>query len=400
MYSQIPRFLPIDTPAFLYDEARMARRLGLLAEVGRLSGAKVLYSIKALPLGEILDFILPRVDGFSVSSLFEAELATEIVRRASRGASLHLTTPGLRVGEIDAIAGTCDYLSFNSLEQARRFAPRIGERASLGFRVNPGRSFLHDPRYDPCRPYSKLGVPLGELAAALAEDKALATRIEGLHFHTLFESRSVSPLRETLALLDRALGPVLDRLRWLNLGGGYLLEREEDAQALAEVILSLKRGRELEVFFEPGKGVVGQAGALLTGVVDCFERDGKAVAVLDTGVHHLPEVFEYQKSPVLAGHNPEGGHACLLVGSTCLAGDVFGEYRFDRPVRVGDVMLFENVGAYALVKASRFNGYDLPAVYAVGEDGLPRLVKRYGYADYRRLWLADDAPLAGNGRGI
>ncbi|BBL75872.1 carboxynorspermidine decarboxylase [Methylomagnum ishizawai] len=401
MQDQIPHFIPEYTPAFVYDESRIARQLALLAEVRRRSGARLLYSVKALPWEAILDAVLPGVDGFSASSLFEARWAAEFAHSAPRRVGLHITTPGFRAGDIDGIAAVCDYLSFNSLEQCRRFLPGLPARVSPGIRVNPGLSFLDDPRYDPCRPYSKLGVPLAELAAALAGEPGIATRIEGLHFHTLFESASFAPLRETLARLEQGLGPRLDGLRWINLGGGYLLETGQDVRDLAGVVLDFKRRHDLDVFFEPGKAVVGRAGSLATRVIDRFERGGKAVAVLDTGVHHLPEVFEYQKAPALREHRPDGGHACLLVGCTCLAGDVFGEYRFDRPLQVGDALLFENVGAYALVKASRFNGYDLPALYLRGADGSPRLAKRYGYEDYRRLWAAAEAaPLDGSGPDI
>jgi carboxynorspermidine decarboxylase len=395
----IKRRLP-RTPAFLCDESRILHRLGLLAAIRERSGARILYSIKALPFGGVLEWVRPWVDGFSASSLFEARLASEVLRHSSSGASrqgsLHITTPGLRADEIGELAMLCDYIGFNSLEQGRRLLPRIDSQASAGFRVNPRLSFLDDRRYDPCRPFSKLGVPVDDLAAALAVDAALAARLDGLHFHTLFESRSFGPLRETLAHIERVLGGAMDGLRWINLGGGYLVETEAEARELAEVILSLKRRRAVEVFFEPGKAIVGKAGFLVASVIDRFERDGKSIAVLDTGVHHLPEVFEYQKSPALAEHCPEGAFECLLVGCTCLAGDVFGEYRFDAPVAVGDRLVFENVGAYSLIKASRFNGYDLPTIYALRKDGRIEAVKHFGYEDYRKQWTADVSPLAGD----
>jgi carboxynorspermidine decarboxylase len=399
----IKRRLP-RTPVFLYDESRILRQLGLLAAIREQSGARILYSIKALPFTGVLDLVRPRVDGFSASSLFEARLASEVLRRpasgTSRRGSLHITTPGLRADEIGELARLCDCISFNSLEQGRRLLPRIEGRTSLGFRVNPRLSFLDDRRYDPCRPFSKLGVPIDDLAAALAADTALAARIDGLHFHTLFESRSFDPLRETLARIENSLGGVMDGLRWINLGGGYLVETEAEARELAGVIRDVKRRRAVEVFFEPGKAIVGQAGFLVASVIDRFERDGKAIAVLDTGVHHLPEVFEYQKPPMLAEHRPEGAFECLLAGCTCLAGDVLGEYRFDAPLSVGDRLVFENVGAYSLIKASRFNGYDLPTIYALRRNGRIEVVKHFGYEDYREQWTADVSPIAGDESGV
>lgn len=384
----IPTLCP-ETPALVFSESVILRQLALLSSIRESSGCRILYSIKALPFAGLLDLILPAVDGFSASSLFEARLASEAFQRGGKSGSLHITTPGLRQTEIPELAGLCDAISFNSLEQFQRLHPALEGRASAGIRVNPQLSFLADPRYDPCRPFSKLGVPIGDLTAALGADVRLADQLEGIHFHTLFESRSFEPLRATLANIETALGRHMDRLRWINLGGGYLLESEQAAETLAGIIRDLRERRGVDVYFEPGKSVVGQAGTLVASVIDQFERDGKTIAVLDTGVHHLPEVFEYQKSPQVTGHDPEGRFEYLLVGCTCLAGDVFGEYRFERPLNLGDRVAFENVGAYALVKASRFNGYDLPSIYLQGMDGQAKLVKRFGYEDYQRFWAAD-----------
>lgn len=370
-----------DTPAFLYDEASLRYTLDLLGNVRERSGAKILYSVKAQPFAGLLRFLRPRLDGFAVSSLFEARLAA-----TAGNLPLHITTPGLRVEDIGEIAEICACVSFNSLEQCRRLLPQVEGRVSVGLRVNPGLSFLADRRYDPCRPHSKLGIPLHELAAALAEDEAWATRIEGLHFHTLFESRCFEPLRATLEGIEAALGPRLDRLRWLNLGGGYWFENGSQVEPLIRLLRDWKRRHPQEIYLEPGKALAGPAGTLVTSVIDRFERDGVSVAVLDSGVQHLPEVFEYQKPPHLRQHCPDGVFEYLLAGCSCLAGDLFGTYRLRQPLGVGDRLEFAAVGAYAPVKASRFNGHDLPSLWLRREDGSLECMKRHGYAEYLRQW--------------
>jgi carboxynorspermidine decarboxylase len=379
----------LETPAFIYDEALILQKLALLAQVREDADVRVLYSVKALPCLPLLARMSPHVDGYSVSSLFEARLAAEALAAAGlrKTRRLHITTPGLRAEELPELADLCDAISFNSLEQCQRLAPLAGAGPSLGIRVNPDRSFLADVRYDPCRPRSKLGVPLPDLQAAL--DRTGRVRIPplaGLHFHTVFESRSLDPLRDTLAIIEAALGPSLSRLDWLNLGGGYLFDDTGLAAELAAIVGRLRQCYGLEVYIEPGKAIVGEAGTLLARVIDCFEREGMAIAVLDSGVHHLPEVFEYQKPPQVAEHCPEGDFPCLLVGNSCLAGDVFGEYRFESPLKLGDPIRFTGVGAYAMVKASRFNGHDLPALYLQEPGGAVSLMKRYGYEDYHGYW--------------
>lgn len=393
--SQTPCQAAPTTPAFVYSAARMQERLALFERVRDRSGAQLLYSVKAQPFAGILDLIAPSVVGFSVSSLFEARLAAEVLQ-ASHGqhGSLHLTTPGLRAADIEELGRLCTAISFNSLEQCYRFLPRLDPALAAGIRVNPGLSVVADVRYDPCRPHSKLGVPLESLRTALVEDGALAARITGLHFHTQFGISDATPLRATLRKVATALGGQLDALRWINLGGGFSPRDEADAEALGAVIHAFRERHPLAVWLEPGNAIVGPAGSLVSTVVDRFEREGKAIAVLDTGVQHLPEVFEYQKTPTLREHRPNGAYSCLLVGGTCLAGDVFGEYRFERPLAVGDRVSFENVGAYSLVKASRFNGHDLPALYLRECDGGLRLLKAFGYADFHRQWATAGMALA------
>lgn len=388
-----------ETPAFVYDEARIIHTLDLLDRLRETSGLRVLYSIKAFPFAGALRLIQPRVDGFSVSSLFEARLASEIVETSGhppQKSSLHITTPGLRTSEIEEVAAHCDFISFNSLEQFERLGPCVAGRASIGLRVNPQLSFLADGRYDPCRPHSKLGIPVDNLASILDRNQSLMSRIAGLHFHTSFESRSFAPLKSTLDRIENVLGGFMNRLEWINLGGGYLFENGDDLNELSELVAALKRRRDVEIYFEPGKAVVGRAGYLVASVVDRFERGGKFIAVLDTGVNHLPEIFEYQKVPPVAEHRPDGAFECLLVGSTCLAGDVFGEYRFREPLRVGDRVVFPDVGAYSLIKANRFNGYDLPAIFASDRYGRVKAMKRFGYEDYRTQWMASEPDLAAN----
>ena len=398
MLRDSPDFATLPTPAFVYDEAAIRRKLDLLAGVRELSGARILYSIKALPFAGVLELARPWVDGFSASSLFEARLAREVMDcGVNPAASLHITTPGLRAEEMAELAGLCSHISYNSLEQFRRLQPMVEGQVSAGIRVNPGLSFVDDRRYDPCRPHSKLGVPVESLAEALTKEPGLARRIEGLHFHSLFEAQGAGPLRATLERIEAVLDPWLGKMRWLNLGGGHGADSAGEAQELAAAIGKVKSRHGVDICIEPGNGIVGRAGYLVASVIDRFERDGRAIAVLDTGVQHLPEVFEYQKPPLLAEHRPDGAHEVLLAGCTCLAGDLFGEYRVEAPLELGDKLVFRHVGAYSVIKASRFNGYDLPAIHALGADGRIRLRKSYGYEDYRRQWTADAPSLAGDG---
>lgn len=368
------------SPAFVLDADEIINTLKVLNTLRHRCGCKVLYSIKSLPLSSVLEIAKPFVDGFSVSSLFEARLADEIL--AGQGV-IHLTTPGIRQDEWDNMARLLTHISFNSLTQYQRFAFATQAQTSIGLRVNPKLSFVNDDRFDACRQYSKLGVGIDDLWQSSCLDQ-----VQGLHIHNVFSATDFTPLIKTIEKLRSYFGKNLAQLDWLNLGGGYLFNQIKGNRPFIELVNKLKNDFDLDIYIEPGKAVVGHAGYLVSTVIDSFVSDNKTVAILDTSVNHNPEVFEYQRQPEVHEHDPKGRYSIILAGCTCLAGDVFGEYRFSKPLAVGDKVIFKNVGAYSLIKANRFNGYNLPDIY-MARDLLVKKLKYYTYQDYRQQWLAD-----------
>lgn len=254
------------------------------------------------------------------------------------------------------------------------------KQVAQGLRINPKLSFVPDKRFDPCRLYSKLGVDINTIEA---QD---IVGLSGLHIHTVFSQYDYGALLQTLDKLQQQLGRYFKQLQWLNLGGGYLFKNINDHQDFIQLIRTLRQEYALEIYIEPGKAVIGDAVSLVATVIDCFVSDGKVIAVLDTSVNHNPEVFEYQRQPEILESHEQGTYQVMLVGSTCLAGDVFGEYTFLHVVKIGDTISFPKVGAYTLVKANRFNGYNYPDIYSL-DAGVLNCLKRYDYADYREHWL-------------
>jgi carboxynorspermidine decarboxylase len=371
------------SPAFVVDETEIRKALKKLATLREQSACKVLYSIKSLPLSAVLELAKPDVDGFSVSSLFEARLADEVL--AGQG-SIHLTTPGIRPDEVDDLVSLCSHISCNSISQFRQvasIAENQASQASIGLRINPKLSFTEDERYDPCRKYSKLGADISDVL-----NSDMANKNRGLHFHTVFSALDYAPLIQTLDKLRHLMGKQIAHLDWLNLGGGYLFDQIAEDSGFIEQVTQLKQEFDVDVIIEPGNAIVGKSGYLLATVLDCFNSDGKVLAILDTSVNHNPQVFEYQRQPELAEHDSGGIYPVILAGSTCLAGDIFGEYRLNQPLSIGDKLVFKNLGAYSLVKANRFNGYNLPDVYTTNGEQIS-LIKQHTYHDYRRQWMGD-----------
>jgi carboxynorspermidine decarboxylase len=372
----------VETPALVMDERVIGGVLDAAEGLRERCGCRILYTLKPFFGPFVLELMKGRVDGFSASSPFEARLARSVLGDAG---TVHVTSPGLRAGEMDELGTLCDFVAFNSLPQFRRLAPALGEGPKAGLRVNPQLSLVDDARYDPCRPHSKLGVPLDQLRKVLRGQPALIEGIHGLHLHSNCDDGDFTPLLMTARHVERRLRDWLPRMRWINLGGGYLIDRSTRPGPLAEAVGCLASRHAVDVYIEPGAAFVREAGYLVSEVIDLFRSGGKTVAVLDTTVNHAPEVFEYQFEPDVAGHDDDGEHEYLLAGSSCLAGDVFGEYGFDEPLRVGSRVILPSMGAYSFVKAHMFNGINLPTLYSVTADDALVCRRRFTYHDFASL---------------
>ena len=371
----------VKTPALVYDQLRLEALLGRGLAAKKVAGVKVLYAVKAAALPQVLECFSPYLDGFSVSSPFEARL----VKNLFPGTETHFTSPGVRPSDISALRTYCDYISFNSRTQVERHGEALTNAASLGVRVNTGISNVPDPRYDPCRLGSKLGVPISELRELLTMSPV---GLDGLHIHTNSDSTDFGELLDNVQVLCDAL-PEPYVLKWVNLGGGYLLE-DTPLEPLAKAVAHVKVRFGAQVYVEPGAGLVRAAGYLVGSVLDTFEVDGKRIAVLDTTVNHMPEVLEFDYQPHVVGQLDDGPFEYVLAGSTCLSGDIFGTYKFPVALEVGQRIVFEEAGAYSLAKAHRFNGVNLPEVGILDHDGRYRVVKTFNYEDFVSYWKTND----------
>ena len=386
--SPISRLLESDelrTPCFVYDESTLLALLDRVRLVQTATDVRVLYTLKPFSYLDALRLMSPSLAGFAASSLFEARLAREAL--GARG-SVHLTSPGLRSGDVPEIVEICDYISFNSLSQWARHADEACRSASCGLRINPKLSVVPDFRYDPCRLHSKLGVPIDDLVHVFERAPETLANIKGVHFHTNCDSTEFSDLLATAQLVDAKLGCLVSSLDWINLGGGYLFEQGQSYNGLIDAVALFKSKYGLDVFIEPGAALIREAGFIVSSVVDLFDSDDKLIAVLDTTVNHMPEVLEYGFRPDVAGHSDAAPLSYILAGASCLAGDVFGEYSFDDPLAVGDRVVFENAGAYTLTKAHMFNGIDLPDIYAMTARGAIEIKHEFGYSAFAERWKA------------
>ena len=362
----------VGTPAFITDEKILDHDLIELRKVADAASCKLLYSPKANSLPNVLKLAAMCVDGFGCSSPFELEL---IERVCGPSTPRHLVSPLLTEEMLRMVGDQLDYLTFNSLSQWELLRKMVPAAVQAGIRVNPELSFIRDPRYDPCRLQSKLGVSVSKLARVVASDPASLRGLNGLHFHTNCDATDFASLLETARRIRDLIPRFLDSLDWINMGGGYLFNQSDDKSDFFHAVNIFRENFGLRVFIEPGAALVRRAGTIEATVHDLFESDGLLIAVLDTTVNHMAEVFEFQFEPDVLGHVDGGAHEYLLAGCTCLAGDIFGEYTFDTPLSIGSRVTFLNMGAYTISKAHRFNGVGLPALYARTMDGALNLIR-------------------------
>ena len=365
----------VHTPAWVIDEARILQQLNDLQH--RLIGTNtnLLFPLKAFTQRDMLKKMAPHLSGFAASSVFETRLAHSLIQDQQ---TLHFTSPGMRPDEEAFLVETADYLSGNSLGQLARLRDKPNPHASIGLRINPQQSFVEDPRYDPCGAHSKLGVPIDQLA----NHPQLARQIDGLHFHNHCESYNFRPLLQTVEHMIQTIPDLVDRVSWINLGGGYVYDEADDQSCFEQALELLQRPQQPQLFIEPGYGIVGDAACLISTVVDRFHNGQHDIAVLDTSVNHQPEILEYGYTPEIAEASPTGKHTTLLSGSTCLAGDAFGFHTFDQPLDIGSRITFLYAGAYSMVKAHTFNGLNLPTVYTIDATENLSCIQEHRYEDY------------------
>ncbi len=364
----------LPTPYYLIDEQLILNNLKIIQRIKELSGCKVLLAQKAFSSFYFYPLLKQYLDGTASSGLFEARLAYEHF-----GKEVHVFTPGFKDEEFDEILKYSDHLVFNSNSQLKRFKQRaLAAKKTIGIRINPEVSTqTGSSMYDPCSPTSRMGIKIADI------DEHLLSGVSGFHFHTLCQ-QNADALEATLKEVEHKFGKYFSQLKWINFGGGHHLTRANyDIGKLVRLIQYYKQTYKLDVYLEPGEAVVLNAGFLVSKVLDVTKNDVE-IAILDASATcHMPDVLEAKFIPPVTTSDPTGKHVIRLSGATCLTGDDIGIYRFKEPLKVDDVIVFEDMALYTIVKNNTFNGIPLPSIYARKIDGKDVLVKSFTYNHFK-----------------
>lgn len=369
----------IPSPCYVIEESLLRRNLTLIKDVKERAGIEIIMALKAFAMWKVFPIVREYIPYATASSVYEARLVYEEL-----GTPAHTYSPAYTEADFPHLLKCSSHITFNSLSQFERFYPMViadDRRISCGLRINPEYSDVATDLYNPCAPGSRMGITSDKLPDQLPEG------VEGLHFHTLCES-SAQDMANTLQAVEQRFGRWLSQVRWLNMGGGHLMTRKGyDIDFLLRLLNEFKaKYPHLQIIMEPGSAFFWQTGFLRTTVVDLVENNGVETAVIDASFTcHMPDCLEMPYKPAVrhATDAVPGKPTYRIGGCSCLSGDFMGDWSFDRPLHIGDPLIFEDMIHYTTVKTTMFNGIQHPSLAILREDGTLDMLRAFTYEDYK-----------------
>ena len=371
-YNKVP------SPCYVMDEARFHNNLSVIRRVADESGAEIILAFKGFAAWGIFPVLTKYISGAAASSVDEARLCYEEMKSPA-----HTYSPVYKEIDFPSILKYSSHITFNSLNQFNKFSADVQkypEKRSLGIRINPEFSYINQGLYNPCSPGSRLGVVASDF------DKGIPDQIEGFHFHVLFESDSYS-LEKVLKVVETKFGKFFPQLKWINMGGGHLMTRNDyDIPHLIKILKNFHERTGLHVILEPGSAFAWETGELVSTVEDIVENQGIRTAILDVSfTAHMPDCLEMPYKPRIIGATDptEGKPVYRIGGNSCLSGDFMGDWSFDHELKPGDRIVFLDMIHYTMVKTTTFNGVHHPSIGLWTKDGNFKLIREFSYPDYR-----------------
>ena len=372
MHSNIP------SPCFVIEESKLLANLQLMQKVREEAGIDILVALKGMSFWHYFPLMKQYLSGACASSVNEARLIFE-----EMGVKAHTYAPAYEENDFEQLLQLSQTITFNSLNQWNKYKDKMLQHPEIhaGLRINPGYSEIETDIYNPAVPGSRLGIPLEQLPATLPEG------ISGLHFHVMCEQDSFV-LERVLKVVEEKFGHLLKQAQWLNMGGGHHITRADYKPEHLIALLNDFKSRypNLKIILEPGEAVGWRTGFLLATVLDVVESGGIKTAILDVSFSaHMPDTLEMPYKPIItgAGEPNEFAFNFRMGGSTCLAGDFYGDYSFPHELKPGDRIEFEDMIHYTMVKTTLFNGVRHPHIGKIDCDGKFTLLRSVGYEEYK-----------------
>ncbi|MDA3817227.1 MAG: carboxynorspermidine decarboxylase, partial [Prolixibacteraceae bacterium] len=193
---------------------------------------------------------------------------------------------------------------------------------------------------------------------------------------------------KTLQAFEQKFGKFFSQIKWVNMGGGHLMTHlDYDVEHLTSVLKSFRERTGLEVILEPGSAFAWETGYLVSTVQDIVENKGIKTAMLDVSfAAHMPDCLEMPYKPRILNsyfEPVEGKPTYRMGGDSCLSGDYVGFWSFDKELKVGDKVIFEDMIHYTMVKTTFFNGVEHPSIGIWNDLSGFRLLRKFTFEDYK-----------------
>ncbi len=367
-----------DTPLYVYSGSTIRQRFQQFDDAFHGCEHTICYSVKANSNLAILRLLAGWGAGFDVVSGGELQRATEASRKIK--SKIVFSGVGKLSREID-LALRSGILLFNvesadELELLAARAMHLRKAADFAVRVNPDVATETHPYISTGLHQHKFGVPWRD-AAALYRRGAEKRYLEpaGVSVHIGSQITDVTPFREAMervASLASSLRAEGQDIRFVDAGGGLGIQYEEDPRAsfatqakqYAKAVLEPLKGLGMHLLLEPGRAIVGPAGALLTRVIYRKRNNGKQFVVVDAAMNDLlrPSLYgAYHEVVPVVARKERATENVDVVGPVCETGDFLARDRELPTVEEGELLAILDTGAYGMSLASNYNSRPRPA---------------------------------------
>jgi carboxynorspermidine decarboxylase len=362
--------MTIATPYYLIDENKLLQNLKIIKHVRDVSGARSLLALKCFSAWCVFDLMRKYMDGTTSSSLYEARLGSE-----KFGKETHAYSVSYSKGELLKVKRYADTVIFNSITQLKQFYNDVRGK-KLGVRVNPKISYSHFDLADPARRCSRLGV----IDIRALQD--VLPLISGCMFHFNCENDDFKNFASNLDRIAKTYCGVLEKLEWVSLGGGISFTKKNyPLEKFCAKLRDFGRRFGVQVFLEPGEATVTQSTELVTTVLDIVRNECDSAIVDASAEAHMLDLLIYRLQAKIDNAG-KGKHTYTIAGRSCLAGDVFGTYKFRSRLKPGSIVRISDAGGYTMVKKNWFNGLAMPSIAVKRLSGAVELVKTFDYKDF------------------
>jgi len=371
------------TPVYVYDAAILERQLARMQKA--LSGMphRIMYACKALPNINVMRLIRAGGAGLDTVSIQEVELG---LHAGFKPEEILFTPNMVGFDEFVRAVELGVHINIDSIPMLEHFGHAYGGKVPVFLRINPHIMAGGNERISVGHIDSKFGISIHQMRHVERIVASHGIHVHGLHMHT------GSDILDTGVFLQAAdlLLEMADRfpeLRYLDLGSGFKVaykksdlttDIEDLGRLLSQRITAFNAGREkpIEVWFEPGKFLVSEAGTLLVRVNLVKQTTATVFAGVDSGMNHLLRPMMYGAyHHIMNASNPSGKNRIYTVVGNICETDTFGWDRQLHEVREGDILAMANAGAYGHSMASNYNSRLRPPEVLV-KDGKAHIIRR------------------------